>query len=176
MGDCEAWFLTFLSSSSQLIFEPTVYKRVILKGFVRRLLLLSVFLMMLQLASGQVGGRGTLLYLDGKNVTGRAKFELKRDDLIRFDGYGLQAGSSLNLQARKNGVKMYDEIFDANSRGEIKTILFFPKARVRIKCTAYYTTKNGRERKINFFLDPVQPGNSLKTFPRGTGGRGGKKR
>ena len=98
------------------------------------------------------------MYLDGKNVTGRAKFELKRDDLIRFDGYGLLAGSALNLQAKKNGVKFYDENYETNARGEFKTILFFPRIRARIKCTAYYTTKNGRDRKITFFLDPLMTG------------------
>ena len=108
-------------------------------------MLLTVCLLLLQAASGQVWKKGTLLYLDGKNITGRAKFELKRDDLIRFDAYGLLAGSSLTLEARKNGLKFFNEIYESNARGEIKTILFFPRARTRIKCTVYYTTKNGAD-------------------------------
>lgn len=127
-----------------------------MQGFGRRLILLSVLMMSLLWASAQVRGEGTLLYLDGKNITGRAKFELKNDDLLRFDAYGLLAGSTIRLEAKKNGVRIFGENFESNARGEMKTILFFPKARARIKCTAYYTTKNGRERKINFFLDPVK--------------------
>ncbi len=128
----------------------------ILKGFGRRLLWLIALTMSFQWALAQAEVGGTLLYLDGKNITRRAKFELKHDDLIRFDGYGLLAGSSMQLEARKNGVKVYDEVFESNSRGEMKTILFFPKAKSRIKLTAYYTTRNGRERKVSFYLDPVK--------------------
>lgn len=139
------------------------------KGWLLVLLLFLSF----QISLSQDGDRGTLLYMDGKNITQRAHFELKKDDLIRFDAYGLSAGSSITLEARKKGGKFFSESFPSNQRGEMKTILFFPKAKSSIKCTAYYTSKNGKERKIVFFLDPVSVGSPLKTFPRGTGGSGG---
>jgi len=132
-----------------------------------------LFFLSFQISLSQDRARGTLLYMDGKNITQRARFELKKDDLIRFDAYGLQAASAIVLEARKKRVKFFEEAFDANQRGEMKTILFFPKVKSSIKCTAYYITKNGKKRKIVFFLDPVSVGSPLKTFPRGTGRSGG---
>lgn len=132
-----------------------------------------LFFLSFQISLSQDRARGTLLYMDGKNITHRARFELKKDDLIRFDAYGLLAGSSITLEARKKGGRFFNESFAANQRGEMKTILFFPKVKGAIKCTASYTSKNGKNRKIVFFLDPVSVGSPLKTFPRGTGRSGG---
>ena len=97
---------------------------------------------------------GTQLYIDDKNITPRAQFELRRDDLVRFDAYGLAASSSLRLEAKKKGLRFVNETYTANARGEVKAVLHFPKISARITCTAWYTTQNNEPRKIRFFLQP----------------------
>lgn len=98
--------------------------------------------------------RGTQLYIDDKNIISRTTFELRKDDLIRFDAYGLATDSDLQLDAKRNGIRFFSENYRSNRRGEVKTVLFFPKVSSKITCTAYYTTQNGKSRKIRFFLEP----------------------
>lgn len=119
------------------------------------ILLLPALWLCWNLGHGQVPRSSTLIYVEGKNVTPRAHFELERDDLVRFDAYGLEPGSALLLEARKGGVKFYTESFPSNDRGEVKAILFFPKAGMSIACKATYKGKNGREKSVRFFLEPA---------------------
>lgn len=119
-------------------------------------LLLPVFWLCCGSAFAQPLGEGTQLYVDGKNITDKARFELLRDDLVRFDAYGLQGGSTLELQGRKGGgPRFYKQAFQANARGEIKAILFFPKVGSTIIMEASYTAEDGEAKEIRFDLEPT---------------------
>ena len=86
------------------------------------------------------------------------EFELERDDLVRFDAYRLQSASTLYFTGKKGGIRFYEQAFPSNARGEVKAILFFPKASNTITCTVNYLAENGEDKEVRFVLHPAGGG------------------
>lgn len=118
-------------------------------------LLLPAFWLCCQVAFAQTPRLGTQLYIDGKNITDGMEFELERDDLVRFDAYRLQSASVLNIIGKKGAIRFYGQSFTSNARGEVKAVLFFPKASNTISCTVEYIAENGEPKEVRFVLHPA---------------------
>ena len=97
----------------------------------------------------------SLLFLDGKNLIEYKEVELGLDELISFEAFDLQPSSTLNLKVTGAGFKTVQQDYTTNERGEVKTTLFFPKARAKLTCTLRFVTKNGVDEQIKFYLKPV---------------------
>lgn len=121
------------------------------------LLLVFAGLSMLSVRTqGQVGQNfGSLVYIDGKNVIPHAEIILKQDALMSLECYDLMPNSDVTIRIRGGGSKGLDQELMTNPRGAVKQILFFPKARGRMKCTIRYTFKNGKSGRLDFVLKPV---------------------
>lgn len=100
--------------------------------------------------------RGSLIYLDGVNILNQAEIDLKKDQLLLLETFDLMPQSNVQVRARSGPTGNFHETFLTDDNGAIHEILFFPKKRSKIKCTLWYTTKDGKDRKHNFSLQPVQ--------------------
>lgn len=108
-----------------------------------------------QFLGGGKAIHGSHLYLDGKNILHNSQIDLRRDDLLRFAVYGVASNSSVSFKAFRGSIRIHHQTYNADGVGTVKEILFFPKAKSRIRCVVEYTTKNQETRKIEFVLDPV---------------------
>ncbi|MEM7039788.1 MAG: hypothetical protein AAF570_22640 [Bacteroidota bacterium] len=128
---------------------------------------IRLFLLFLTLSAGisvgqqaygqsQVGQSiGSLVYIDGKNIVQHAQITMMRDELLSLECYDLQPNSEVHIKAVKGSKKVMEETITTNGRGAAKQILFFPKAKSKLKCSVRYTSKNGKKKKIDFQLKPV---------------------
>lgn len=124
-----------------------------------RLLLAFSLLLGMSFSHGQMKtigqSIGSLVYVDGMNVVENAVILLHTDDLIRLEAYDLHPYSKVDFKAVSPGLKTVTETFNSNHSGSMKEILFFPKARAKIRCQVKYLSKNGKKRKLLFTLKPA---------------------
>ena len=122
-------------------------------------LLLGWLLLSSTALSAQVGSVGqtfaSLLFLDGKNLIENKEVEMGLHELLDFSAFDLQPNSTLTIKVTGIGQKTYLSEYTTNTRGEVRTTLFFPKARTRLHCTVRFTTRNGVPEQIKFYLKPV---------------------
>ncbi len=97
----------------------------------------------------------SLVYLDGRNVVENAEFNLKRDQLLSLETYDLLPNSTVELSAVQKGVSLTKKVYQTNEKGAMKDILFFPNARVAIRCVLKFQAINGEEKRIVFHLRPM---------------------
>jgi hypothetical protein len=131
-----------------------------MRAKITRWSLLLVWLFLSRAAlSAQTGNVGqtfaSLLFLDGKNLIENKEVELGLDELLNFSAFDLQPNSTLLIKVAGVGFKTYQSEFTTNERGEVRTTLFFPKARTRLHGTVRFTTRNGVQKQIRFFLKPI---------------------
>jgi hypothetical protein len=106
--------------------------------------------------TGTVGQTfSSLLFLDGKNLIENKEVELGLDELLNFTAYDLQPNSTLAIKVTGVGFKTFQSDLPTNARGEVKTTLFFPKARTRLTCNVRFMTRNGVEEQVRFYLKPI---------------------
>jgi hypothetical protein len=109
--------------------------------------------------SAQTGDVGqtfaSLLFLDGKNLIENKEVELGLDELLEFSAFDLQPSSTLEIKVSGTAFKGFRTTYTTNVHGEVKTTLFFPKARTRLTCTLRFTTRNGVQEQVRFFLKPI---------------------
>lgn len=98
---------------------------------------------------------GSLVYIDGMNVTQSAELKLNRDQILRLEAYDLKPHSTITFRAQKRGLKIFQESYKATHRGDMKAILFFPKANSKIRCTVHYVAENGKKKKLQFGMKPA---------------------
>ncbi len=123
----------------------------------------SILILMLLLCRpalhAQIGNVGqtfaSLLFLDGKNLIENKEVELGLDELLKFTAFDLQPNSTLTIKVSGLGFKTFEADYPTNERGEVKTTLFFPRARTRLTCHVRFTTRNGVPEQVRFYLKPI---------------------
>lgn len=94
--------------------------------------------------------KGSLVYIDGKNVLEDATVRIRMEKPFSLEAYDLQPGSTITFSAKKH----YKE-FKVNDLGFISQLIFIPKKAKKLKCTVTYVTKSGMEREVDFIVTPI---------------------
>lgn len=88
--------------------------------------------------------------IDGQKIEPKGLLRFKRDDTVYLKAHGVKPNSTVNIKAKKAGIRWVQHDFIVNETGGVEGIMHIPQQRLKVSCTVTYYDADNTFNEVKF--------------------------